>query len=38
MESANLLKSGSVMMALVYIITSVIVCIGSFVMAQALVR
>lgn len=38
MESATLLKNGSITLALVYILTSIIVCIGSFVMAQALVR
>ena len=38
MESANLLKSGSITLALVYMLTSIIVCIGSFVIAQALVR
>ena len=38
MESATLFKNGSVTLALVYILTSIIVCIGSFVMAQALVR
>jgi fluoride exporter len=38
MESASLLKSGSITLALVYMFTSIIVCVGSFVMAQALVR
>ncbi len=38
MESALLLKDGAMSLAIIYILTSVIVCIGSFVIAQALVR
>lgn len=38
METASLLKSGSMSMAAIYMLTSLIVCIGSFLLAQALVR